>query len=307
MNYDLLVVGQSREGVQRAISVAQSGRRAAIVKVPHPAFSLDLMSAALQNLDGQGPVTMDSWRAEVTRLTRCQTLTDDSELNRAKVARLEGASRFISRTQVDVANGNESQIVSASEIVIACGTRSWRPECLRGDPRFVLTVESLLRLRDIPQTIIVVGAGESGLSAATMFATLGVEVTVVDEHVNLLDVCSESEAPIDAAQSLNIAFRMNDEVIGTELLPDLQVAVRLASGRTLVADAILVCVGLEGNTAGLDLESVGVGVDERGRLWCDSFGRTWSSSITAIGDVVGFPRTSRRFPATIDSFASTPT
>lgn len=93
--------------------------------------------------------------------------------------------------------------------------------------------------------------------------------------------------PLFEAQAHDIAFRLGDEVIGIEP-SDRQAVVRLASGRVLKGDAALVCAGREGRTDGLDLESVGVGLDERGRVWCDARGRTWNPQITAVGDVVGF-------------------
>ena len=89
-------------------------------------------------------------------------------------------------------------------------------------------------------------------------------------------------------QSLDIAFRLGDEMIGVETRGDDSVAVRLASGKVFIAQTALVCVGRVGETESLNLEAAGVGVDERGRVWCDAKGGTWASHITAVGNIVGF-------------------
>ena len=65
---------------------------------------------------------------------------------------------------------------------------------------------------------------------------------------------------------------------------------RLASGRVVTADTILICVGRAGKTNGLRLEAAAVGLDDRGRLWCDEQGQTWAPGITAVGDVAGASR-----------------
>ena len=291
MDYELLVIGEERDGIEQAISYARDGYRVAVVKSPEPIPQMDVMREAVDNSMGRKRLTMDSWKAEISRLHHSRLLAEKNELESAGVEQICGQARFVSPTTVEIQDKGERRIVSSSQTVLACGTRSWLPVSLQGDNRLIGGVELLLGLKDIPRSTIVVGGGESGLSAAILLATLGVEVSVVDEHVTLLELCGLFEARFDAAQSLDIAFRLDDEVIGTEIRPDLQAAARLSSGRILVADIVLVCVGKEGRTEGLNLEAAGVGVDERGRVWCDAEGQTWAPQISAVGDVIGFPHT----------------
>ena len=290
MDYDLLIIGVERDGIDRAIAAARDGLRAAVIRTIDSVPTLDVMRRAADNLANQSRLSMSSWQAEVARLICCQTDAEDAELDAAGVELISGHVRFVSPTAVEVWRSDERRTITTEETVLACGTKSRVPVTLRGDQRFVVNMESLFTLKEMPKSVIVVGGGETGLGAAIMLATLGVEVTVVDEHVTLLELCGLFETRFESVQSLNIAFRLGDEAIGTELRRDLQAAVRLASGRVLVADAVLVCVGKEGRTADLNLDAAGVGVDERGRLWCDVNGQTWTSQITAVGDVVGFRR-----------------
>lgn len=297
MDYDVIVIGNAREGLDRAISVAQSGGRAAVVESRESVPNLRLMCSAAKTVVCEGNASLTAWREEVTRVGCLHDQQVASELRSAGVDRIPGNARFISSNAVDVCDDGKWKIVSAAQFVVACGVKSLRPKTLHIDDRFVFSVESIHEMRDAQRSVIVVGAGATGSTAAIMLATLGLEVTVVDEHVSMLEVTGFLDNTFDAAPSVNIAFRLGDEVIGTEVRPNLRAIARLASGRVLAADAVLVCVGQEGKTQDLDLEAVGVGLDERGRLWCETDGRSWNPNISAVGDVVGFPRS-----ATISNF-----
>lgn len=290
MDYELLIIGEEQQGIERALAAARLGHRVAVIGFPETVPSLDLLRLAAFNMTEHGEVSMDAWRAEVARLVRCQQLAMNAELESAGIERIYGEVTFVSPTTLEVLERDGRRVITSREIVLATGTRSRMPRSLGDDDRFVFSVESMLNLKDIPRSMIVVGAGETGLSIAIMFAGLGVEVTVVDEHLTLLELCGLFDARFDAIQSLNIAFRLDDEVIGIEHRHDLEAAVRLVSGQALIADAVLVCVGKEGRTDGLNLEAAGVGIDERGRVWCDAKGQTWAEQISAVGDVVGFSR-----------------
>jgi NAD(P) transhydrogenase len=292
MDYDLLVIGEDRCGIERAMASARSGDRVGVVKPRNSMTSLDTMRLAAFNIAENGRTSMAAWRAEAARLNGCQCFAENAELDAAGVELIYGSASFKSSSIVEVRGRDDRREVSCREFVLACGCRSRLPRYLQENGRFVVTLETLLNLNDVPRSMIVVGGGESGLSAAIMLAGLGVEVTVVDEHATLSELCGLFDAKFDAIQTLNIAFRLDDEVVGTELRPNRQTAVRLASGRVLAADAVLVCLGKEGNTEGLNLDAVGVGIDEHGRVWCDPDGQTWTSHISAVGDVVGFPQSS---------------
>ena len=116
------------------------------------------------------------------------------------------------------------------------------------------------------------------------------ETTLVDERASLLDLLGRFDLLFTKNRAEKLTFRFGEEAIGAEFGShhDQLPSVRLASGRRLFADVILVCVGREGNTEQMQLNAVGVGVDEHGRLWCDSQGKTWCSQITAVGDLIGF-------------------
>ncbi len=322
MLYDLLVIGDEREGVARAIAAAQLGRRVAVISDPETAPSLALLMQSVENLTmnwravtkhedslrarraGVRPArlklsrasTMAVWRTEVARLRRYQEAADLSLFDSLAIDRISGNARFVSETSVKVISDSKEEDVSGAEIVIACGTRSRQPASFHCDGKHVLVAESLLGLASIPRSTIVVGAGETGFAAATLLARLGAEVTVIDDHVSLFEICRMFGDSFDVIQELQIAFRLGEEAIGVEQRSGNQTIVRLASGREMAADVVVACLGRDGKTDGLNLVSAGVGLDERSRIWCDVTGTTWSPRIKAVGSVVGFSENAEKLP-----------
>jgi pyruvate/2-oxoglutarate dehydrogenase complex dihydrolipoamide dehydrogenase (E3) component len=297
VNYERVVIGNGRDAVQSAVAAARMGLRVGLVNP----FTADLHSEscvlrrAVERLDPLAVVSMTALRAAVARLVEEQQSDDAAELRRLGVDVMSGSLRFVDGTTVAFGTGEGGELLlTARSFVVACGSTSLMPGQVTRDGRSILAAEDLLLLDELPRSMLVVGAGRTGLDHAIVLAKLGVEVTVVDEHSSQFHLCSGlMDVSLFEAQSLDIVFRLGDEVIGMQKRPrDTTVDVRLASGRVLTADAVLVCTGRQGRTEGLDLESAGVGLDEHGRVWCDANGRTWNPNIAAVGDVVGFRATS---------------
>jgi NAD(P) transhydrogenase len=289
MHYDLLVIGNDQEGFRRAISAARIGRCVAVIIPAENSVSLDLIRIASESVARSSTVTMPALREKVRKLKQSQSVAQLAELERAGIEVISGEPQFVGDSSVEFIVDGIRTTMTALEIIVACGTKSRQPVSLPCDGQSVLVTESLLDLEQIPRSSIVVGAGTTGLMTAILLAKWGVDVTVVDEKNNLLDVCRAIEGAFAEVVSLPIAFRLGDEVIGTAVRSDRQVTARLASGRVLAADTIIVCVGRVGNTETLNVEAAGIGLDERGRIWCDRQWRTWSPQVIAIGDVVSNP------------------
>ena len=139
--------------------------------------------------------------------------------------------------------------------------------------------------------MIVVGGGVIGLEYAIMFATLGVQVTVVDGRERLLEFCDREiiDTLLYHARSLGMIFRLGESVVDIcQPRPGL-VAVELESGKRLLGETVLFSVGRSGDTECLHLERAGLAADKRGRLKCNEHFQTEVPHIYAVGDVVGFP------------------
>src|SRR5262245_8721779 len=123
-----------------------------------------------------------------------------------------------------------------------------------------------------------------------MFATLGIEVTLVDKRERLLDFVDREiiEMLSYHLRQLGTTMRLGEEVTQIEVVGDQAVA-RLASGKTECSDLILFSAGREGATGSLNLKAAGLGADDKGRIAVDGSYRTAVPHIYAAGDIIGFP------------------
>jgi NAD(P) transhydrogenase len=148
-------------------------------------------------------------------------------------------------------------------------------------------------MEQLPRTMAVVGAGVIGIEYASMFAALGVQVTVIDQRPRPLEFLDGEivDELIHQLRKKDVIFRSGDAVSHVEIVRNgkAQGLMHLASGKHLVADVVLFSAGRTGATEGLNLQAAGLEADDRGRLKVDAHFRTPVPSIWAAGDVIGFP------------------
>jgi NAD(P) transhydrogenase len=139
--------------------------------------------------------------------------------------------------------------------------------------------------------MIVVGGGVIGIKYAIMFATLGVNVTVVDGREQLRGFCDKEigDTLLYHAWSIGMVFRLGEKVVKINRLAEDRAAIELDSCKRLVAKSVLMDVGQTGDTETLNLEAAGLKPDARGRVECNEHHETAVSHIYCVGDVVGFP------------------
>jgi len=139
----------------------------------------------------------------------------------------------------------------------------------------------------------VVGAGVIGTEYASIFAALGVGVTLVDKRRRPLEFLDEEivDELLHQLRRRNLIFRPGETVDRLDIIegPPKRVEIHLESGKRIVSDMALFSVGRIGATAQLDLNLAGLKADERGRLQVDDQFRTAVPHIYAAGDVIGHP------------------
>jgi NAD(P) transhydrogenase len=149
-------------------------------------------------------------------------------------------------------------------------------------------------LDHLPRTLAVVGAGVIGLEYASIFAALGVRVTVIDKRRRLLPFV-DAEIMDSLTYHLNqqrTIFRLGEEVKDLEPISDDQgnrVKITLASGKQIITEMALYSIGRTGATKSLNTEAVELALDERGLLKVNENFQTNKPNIYAVGDVIGFP------------------
>jgi NAD(P) transhydrogenase len=165
------------------------------------------------------------------------------------------------------------------------------PEGVREDGRTVITSDGVLGLQEVPRTITVVGAGVIGVEYASMFAALGVEVTLVDQRDRLLDFVDAEIAESLSHQMRNMGctFRLRESIASIAIEGPRRAVATLQSGKRVVADLLLYATGRIGATASLNLPAAGLSADDRGRIKVNERFETSVPHILAVGDVIGFP------------------
>jgi len=178
-------------------------------------------------------------------------------------------------------------------VLISVGTRPSDPPGVAPDGQTVISSDSLLELRKLPQTLAVVGAGVIGIEYASMFAALGVQVTVIDARPRPLEFLDAEiiDELIHQMRKSDVTFRCGEAVerIDVAESPQRKGLILLESGKHIAADVILFAAGRVGATDTLNLGAVGITPDSRGRLKVDGQYRTNVPHIFAAGDVIGFP------------------
>jgi dihydrolipoamide dehydrogenase len=211
-----------------------------------------------------------------------------------KVQVIEGVGRFSGAHELSVVTAEGSLTITFDHAIIAAGSRVVEiPGIPYDDPR-VMDSTGALELRDVPERLLVVGGGIIGLEMATVYASLGSQITVVELLPHLVPGCDR-----DLVRPLE---RRLTKRFGAALLTGTKVARIEAKKKELVAyfegegapesapfDRVLVAVGRRPNGDRLDAEAAGVKVDERGFIPVDEQQRTNVPHIFAIGDIVGQP------------------
>ena len=316
-DYDLVVIGSGPSGQRAAIQSAKLGKRVAVIErarsiggvcvhtgtIPSKTFREAVMHLSGFRERGiygasyrvKQDIAIDDLLQRVNHVVANEVDVIRSQMSRNRVELLEGSARFVDAHTVEVSSptGSGTRQISTARIVIACGTEAGRDDHIPFDGQRIFTSDDVLGLKFLPRSMIVVGAGVIGVEYATMFAALGVRVTIVDKRPVLLPFLDNevSTALTYIAQQHNVLMRLGEEVADIELLTDASkpVEVRLKSGKVLHAEAALYSIGRVGATARLDLQNAGVAVDDRSRVPVNHNFQSNVEHIYAVGDVIGFP------------------
>ena len=212
------------------------------------------------------------------------------QMRRNRVQVIEGEAAFEDPHVLAVTGQKGTVKIEADHIVIATGTNPAPSPGFDSDGKTIIDSDGIMSLDFVPRSMTVVGGGVVGIEYASIFATLGSEVTVVEKREELLDFVDReiAEALVFHMRNMDCIFRLGEEVAKVEAGPDQAVAT-LKSGKKIVSDLLLYSIGRIGATAALNLPSAGLAADDRGRLSVDENYRTEQPHIYAVGDVVGFP------------------
>ncbi len=312
-DFDLFVIGTGPAGQRAAVQAAKLGRRVGLCErrevvggvcintgtIPSKTFReavLYLTGHQYKGLYGQSytvkeTITMQDLLFRCEHVIRREIEVIRSQMQRNGITLLAGAAAFLDPHRLAVRGAHGTTEVRAGHVVIATGTAPSVPRDVQADGETVLVSDDLLRLKDLPRTLTVVGAGVVGTEYASMFAALGVEVTLVDKRPRLLEFVDAEivESLSYQMRNMNCTFRLNEEVASVTTEKPRRAVATLKSGKWIVSEALLYSIGRVGATADLNLEAAGIAADDRGRIKVNEVYQTGQPHIYAAGDVIGFP------------------
>jgi dihydrolipoamide dehydrogenase len=308
-SHDLVVIGAGPGGYVAAIRAAQLGLSVGCVEleealggtclrigcIPSKAMleSSERYHEAKHALQvhgvkvGQVELDLPTMLKRKDEVVRGRTQGVDFLFKKNKVVRYKGVGTIDGPGRVRVKSGPQVVTLAAKSILIATGSK---PASLPGvewsGDRIGASTEAL-SYASVPKHLVVIGAGYIGLELGSVWLRLGAKVTVV-EYLDRILPGMDSEIAREGQKLLErqgMEIRLKQKVVGAKVKGK-DCVVECEGQEPIKADRVLVAVGRAPNTEGLGLASVGVQVDERGRVPVDA-SYLAAEGIYAIGDVIG--------------------
>ena len=211
--------------------------------------------------------------------------------DRNRVDLLTGEASFIDANTVQIVKSDGSvEKLTAKRIVIATGSRPYRPDDINFEHPRVYDSDTILSLKHEPRSIIIYGAGVIGSEYASIFRGLGVKVDLINTRDRLLSFLDDEISDSLSYHLWNngVVIRHGEQIKSVDA-SDQAVTVYLESGKKMRADCLLFANGRTGNTADLNLSNAGLQADGRGQLKINNQYQTAVENIYAVGDVIGYP------------------
>lgn len=318
-NYDVIVIGCGPAGERAAIQAARAGKSVAVIERANvvggtsvnwgtiPSKTLRESALLLHRLRAKH---MEGFRLEVPEkisisdfmyrermVVQRELELINETLSRNEIEVFHGDARFVDPNTVAVMVDGQSRLRLCAEIiVIATGTTPNRPAEVPFDGKRVFDANTILRMPDMPRSMLVLGAGVIGVEYAAIFSALGIAVTLVDTRPELLPYMDREIAGIleRELRRLGMVLLHDDrheriEVVHPEGDERPFVRCHTKRGNLLEADVLLYSVGRDGNTAELNLEAIELEPTPRGLLEVNERYQTAHPHIYAVGDVIGYP------------------
>jgi dihydrolipoamide dehydrogenase len=314
--FDLVIIGAGPGGYVAAIRAAQLGMRIGLVEkrptlggtclnigcIPSKALleSSELYAAASHHLPDHG-IDLEGIRLDLDRMMARKTRIV-SELT-------EGVAMLMKKNKVQVFTGlgvlgGEDRVVVHGEdgfteikgknILLATGSEAIELPFMPFDGQRIVSSTEALSFAEVPEHLLVVGAGAVGLELGSVWSRLGAKVTVVELLPTITPFADKqmSKTLQRALVEQGMEFHLSSKVTGAEVSDSgVAVGVETDKGETLQIDCdrVLVSVGRRPYTEEAGLDAAGVETEEGGRVKVDEHFRTTVNHIYAIGDLIHGP------------------
>ena len=313
-SHDVVVIGGGPGGYVAAIRAAQLGLDTACVEkepalggtclrigcIPSKALleSSELYSESLHAFESHG-IHVGDVKLDLERmLARKSSTVDGLTKGIAGLFKKNEISHYVGTGRLDgdgnvLVEGEEPTRLAAANVILATGSVSAPLEGVELDGDLVGTSTEALAYPEVPESLLVIGAGAIGLELGSVWARLGSRVTVLEYMDRILPGMEEDLAKeaLRIFKRQGLAFELGARVTSAKVTGSGAEActVEIEGKEPFRASRVLLAVGRKPYTDGLGLETVGLSVDERGRIEVDERFQTKTPNIFAIGDVIRGP------------------
>ena len=216
-------------------------------------------------------------------------------LKKNKVTYFKGIGSFKSKNDILIKDHeNKEKVIQTENTVIATGSVSVSLPGVEIDEKIIVSSTGALKLEKVPKKLVVVGGGYIGLEMGSVWSRLGSEVHVI-EYLDHITPGMDKEISNEFMKILKkqgINFHMQHKVEKIKKNSNNAVVSTISSEGTkkdFECDVVLISVGRKPNTEGLNLQKIGVELDEKKRVKTDKNFKTNQDNIYAIGDVISGP------------------
>jgi NAD(P) transhydrogenase len=306
--FDLIVIGTGPAGEKAAVKAAYFGYKVAIVEKQHLFGGAETITGTLpsktlketaiflsgknekglysveKNLSKEAGVKDFLYRKNLVMKIFSEQIHEN--LMRHGVSIFHGKASFVDKHTLSI----DGKLLKGKFILIATGSYPYHPKNVAFDAHTIHDSDTILSLSKIPSSLVIYGAGVIGTEYATIFATMGVHVTLIHDKNTLLPFLDAdiTDALTNSLQEAGVKLLMNQTLEDVSSLNGV-VKTKLKDQPLLESDMFLFASGRSGNIADLKLEAIGLSATSRGYIEVDANYKTKVDSIYAAGDVIGFP------------------
>lgn len=312
--YDVIVIGTGPAGLHSAIQAAKLGKRVGAFEkqkviggvcvntgtIPSKAVrEAVLYLSGIRQRDFYGSsytlkadISMEDITQRVTHVIRAERDVIHGHFKRNHIDLNYGTVRFTGPNSVAVETlDGQTDEYEADKFIVCVGTRPARSERFPVDGVDIHDADSILQMKELPESLTIVGGGVIGVEYACMYAALNVPVRVIEVRPRLLEHMDEEivQALQFHMREMEVVFLFGERCESVSIDDKGVVQVETDSRKITRTDALLYTIGRQGYTDDLALEEAGLKADKRGRIKVNENYQTEVPHIYAAGDVIGFP------------------
>ncbi|WP_235015450.1 FAD-dependent oxidoreductase [Oceanicoccus sp. KOV_DT_Chl] len=312
-HYDIIIIGSGPAGQKAAVQAAKANKKVALVEADKvlggacvhrgtiPSKTLRENALRIAGLRHHAELFSFSLRPDMEMAALIDNMHSvisahdeyiNNQIQRNKIERILGRASFVDKNTIDISMpGGATDQLTADYFVIATGSVPRQVDNIEVDHEYVYDSDSILSMMYLPQTLTVLGGGVIASEYASIFASLGVRVTMIDRYPRPLGFLDKAltDRFVHAFESEGARFIPNANVTRVYWDGVSQVITELEDGTIYRSEKLLSAAGRVSNIKGLNIENVGLALNDRGIIPVDRHCRTAIENIYAAGDVIGPP------------------